>query len=411
MSFLYDYQLDAVKKLRNGSVLCGKVGSGKSRTSLVYYFCRECGGIVDGLEKGYNYDILPMQQPKDLYIITTARKRDTHEWESELEPFLLNKNQHVLDTTYAGRVHIYIDSWNNIKKYEDATNSFFIFDEQRVVGYGTWTKAFLKIAKHNRWILLSATPGDTWLDYMPVFIANGFYKNKTDFMNQHVVMSYHGSYPRLERYLDQGILQMHRNQILVDMDYQNSNRLHYETLISSYDQETYKKIMKDRWNVFEEKPISNASDLCFLLRRVCNSDPSRIDILKTLLSKHDRLIVFYNFNHEIDILREADFGVPIAEWNGHKHEPIPETDRWIYFVQYTSGSEGWNCTKTNAIAFYSQSYSYKLTTQAAGRIDRLNTPYKDLYYYYLRSSSSIDVAIYKALKKKKNFNESSFATF
>lgn len=411
MSFLYDYQLDAVRKMRNGSVLCGKVGSGKSRTGLVYYYCRECGGIVDGFKKGYSVDILPMKDPKDLYIITTARKRDTHEWEDELTPFLLSVNQNVLDSIYAGRVHIHIDSWNNIKKYENAENSFFIFDEQRVVGYGAWTKAFLKITKANRWILLSATPGDTWLDYMPVFIANGFYKNKTDFINQHVVISYHGSYPKIERYLEQGVLQSYRNQILVDMDYQNTNVSHTEYLIADYDIDIYKRTLKDRWNVFDNEPIRNASDLCFLLRKICNSDSSRIDILKELLKKHDRLIVFYNFNHELDIFRSTDFEVSTAEWNGQKHEPIPDTDKWIYFVQYYSGSEGWNCTETNAIVFYSQNYSYKLTTQAAGRIDRLNTPYKDLYYYYIRSNSSIDVAIYKALKKKKNFNESSFLTF
>ena len=411
MSFLDDYQLDAVRKMKNGSVLCGKVGSGKSRTGLAYYYCRECGGIVDGLEKGYDIDILPMKEPRDLYIITTARKRDTHEWEDELTPFILSTNQNALDSVYSGRVHIYIDSWNNIKKYDAVKNAFFIFDEQRVVGYGAWTKAFLKIAKFNRWILLSATPGDTWLDYMPLFIANGFYKNKTEFMNQHVVVSYRGSYPKIERYLDQGILQQHRNQILVDMDYQNNHVFHTKYLIAGYDIDIYKKTLKDRWNPFDNEPVRNVSDLCFLLRKICNSDKSRIDILQELLKRHDRIIVFYNFNHELDIFRSTDFGVPTAEWNGQKHEPIPDTDKWMYFVHYISGSEGWNCTKTNAIVFYSQSYSYKLTKQAAGRIDRRNTPFKDLYYYYIRSNSSIDIAIYKALKKKENFNESSFLSF
>lgn len=411
MSFLFEYQRDAVKKMKNGCVLCGKVGSGKSRTGLTYYYCCECGGVVDGLKKGYKQDIVPMRTPKSLYIITTARKRDTHEWEEELKPFMLSIEQQVLDTTYAGRMSIVIDSWNNIKKYAEVKNAFFLFDEQRVVGYGMWTKAFLKIAKSNHWILLSATPGDTWLDYMPVFIANGFYKNKTEFITRHVVMSYHGSYPKLERYLDQGILQSHRNDILIEMDYQNDHQTHKETLIAEYDKALYKTVLKDRWDPYENKPIENASALCFLLRKICNSDSSRIELIRSLQQKHPRIIIFYNYNHELDLLRETDFRVPTAEWNGQKHEPIPDSDEWLYFVQYNSGSEGWNCTKTNAIIFYSQNYSYKLMTQAAGRIDRLTSPYKDLYYYYIRSNSSIDFAINKALSKKKNFNESSFTDF
>lgn len=415
MPFLYDYQLDAVRRMRNGCVLCGKVGSGKSRTGLAYYYCRVCGGIVDGHEKGYKDDILPMKDPRHLYIITTARKRDTKEWEEELHPFLLSTDPIMLDTIYAGRMKIVVDSWNNVHKYRNVKDAFFLFDEQRVVGYGAWTKAFLEIAKSNKWVLLSATPGDTWMDYMPVFIANGFYKNKTEFMTRHVVMSYRGSYPKLERYLDQGILQQHRNEILVTMDYTNSTIPHNEVVITEYDRDLYKSIMKNRWDPYENVPIENASKLCFLLRKVCNSDPSRPEAIRELLQTHDRIIVFYNFDYELDILRNVTANydstrpIAIAEWNGHKHEPIPETERWLYFVQYNSGSEGWNCTKTNAMVFYSQNYSYKMTAQAAGRIDRLTTPYNDLYYYHFRSRSSIDMAIYKALNKKEDFSESTFA--
>ena len=72
--------------------------------------------------------------PKDLYIITTAKKRDTLEWEGELSPFLLSTNPDV--NLYQNKV--VIDSWNNISKYKDITDAFFIFDEQRVVGSGTW---------------------------------------------------------------------------------------------------------------------------------------------------------------------------------------------------------------------------------------------------------------------------------
>ncbi len=173
---LYDYQLEAVKNMKNGCILCGGVGSGKSITSLVYYYSQQGGQIGAG-------KYIPMKKPKDLYIITTARKRDTLEWEGELSPFLLSTHEEI--NFYKNKV--VVDSWNNIGKYENVSNAFFIFDEQRVVGYGAWTKAFLKIAKSNKWILLSATPGDTWQDYIPVFIANGFYKNKSQFVRDHIV--------------------------------------------------------------------------------------------------------------------------------------------------------------------------------------------------------------------------------
>lgn len=396
---MYDYQLEAVKNMRNGCILCGGVGSGKSRTSLAYYYTEQGGKLCT---KNY----VKMKKPKDLYIITTARKRDTLEWEGELAPFLLSTNPEV--SAYKNKV--VIDSWNNIKKYSEVRDAFFIFDEQRVVGSGAWVKAFLKIAKSNQWILLSATPGDTWQDYIPVFLANGFYRNKTEFVREHVIYSRFTKYPKVDRYVNTGRLVRLRNKILVDMDFKRKTISHHIDIPVTYDIAQYKDIGRNRWDPFKDEPITNAGVLCYVWRRIVNSDPSRIVALQELAEKHHKMIVFYNFDYELDILKET-FDVPwieIAEWNGHKHQEIPTSDRWVYLVQYTAGCEGWNCIKTDTIIFYSQNYSYKVMEQAAGRIDRLNTPYTDLYYYHLKSKSGIDLAISKALKEKKNFNEGKF---
>ena len=398
--FLYDYQLDAVKKMKNGCILNGGTGSGKSRTGLFYYFMKQ-GGWID--ENGYK----PMNakpRPQDLYIITTARKRDTLEWEEELSHFLMSTKENQ-EKRYGNK--IIVDSWNNIKKYTDVEGAFFIFDEQRVVGYGTWTKSFLKISKHNNWILLSATPGDTWSDYIPVFIANGFYKNKTQFSREHIVYSRFSKYPKIDKYVNQSILMHYRNDILIDMDFHKDTVQHHEDVYASYDITEYKKIFRTRWNPYENRPIEQASQLCYILRRIVNEDESRKIALMEILEKVPKAIIFYNFDYELDILKNLYLpDVEIAEWNGHKHQDIPKSDKWIYLVQYTAGAEGWNCTETDTIIFYSQNYSYKTMEQATGRIDRLNTPYKDLYYYHLKSRSGIDLAISQALKKKKNFNES-----
>ena len=393
---LFDYQLDAVSRMRNGCILCGGVGSGKSRTSLAYYY-KEQGGVLG--TKNY----VRMKNPKDLYIITTARKRDTLEWEGELSYFLLSTNPKV--NGYKNKV--IVDSWNNIQKYKNVTDSFFIFDEQRVVGSGVWVKSFLKIAKSNDWILLSATPGDTWQDYIPVFIANGFYRNRTEFCNEHIIYSRFSKFPKIDRYINTGRLIRLRDRILVDMDFKRETVAHHEDIIVQYDISKYKETMRNRWDPYNNEPITNASGLCYILRKIVNSDESRQIALMDILENRPRVIVFYNFDYELDILKGLHYGkdVQIAEWNGHAHQPIPTSKSWVYLVQYTAGCEGWNCIKTDTIVFYSQNYSYKVMAQAAGRIDRLNTPYTDLYYYHLKSRSGIDLAISKALKDKKKFNE------
>ena len=396
--FLYPYQMDAVNKMSNGCILNGGVGSGKSRTGLYYYF-KEQGGSIDP-------DYIPMQNPKDLYIITTAMKRDSLEFEGELANFLMSKNPEV--NFYKNK--IVIDSWNNIKKYKDVVGAFFIFDEDRVTGNGAWVKTFLNIARKNKWIILSATPGDTWEQYIPVFVANGFYKNKTEFNREHVIFSRFTKYPKIERYINTGRLLRQRNQILVDMDFNRATVPHHEDIYVNYDILKYKNAIKTRWDPFKNEPIQQASGLCYVLRRIVNEDESRQVALLELLEKHTKAIIFYNFDYELDLLKEIcnDGKRKVAEWNGHNHQPVPVGENWVYLVQYTAGAEGWNCVTTDTIIFYSQNYSYKTVTQAAGRIDRLNTRFVDLYYYHFKSKSSIDLAISKALNEKRQFNESRF---
>ena len=405
MPDLDDEQRQALKKLRSGKILYADTGVGKSRTALAWYYFENGGYVGESFgDKDFKHMNNP---PKDLYIITTAKKRDGKDWELEMAPFLMtpDKGTSIYNHT------IKIDSWNNIGKYIRVKGAYFIFDEQRIVGKGKWVNSFLEIVKHNKWILLSATPGDKWCDYIPVFIANGFFRSRGEFNRNHVVYnSYITKYPKIEGYKNEGILLRYKNSILVPMRLEKEAvKCHHDVYVG-YNRYLYNKTFKDRWDVYEDRPIEESGKLLFLVRKVVNSDPSRLDAVEILMRTHPRVIIFYNFDFELILLRSlvSLLGCELGEWNGSVHEECPKGDRWVYLVQYTAGCEGWNCITTNVIIFYSLNYSYKKTIQAEGRIDRRNTPYKELHYYYLQSRSGIDLAIKQALKNKEEFNERTF---
>ena len=402
---LYPHQQDAVNKLSNGKILWGGVGSGKSLTAAAYY--------------------MKVEADADVYVITTAKKRDSLDWEKEFAKFGVGKH---LNATVAGALTV--DSWNNIGRYGNVQGSFFIFDEQRLVGSGQWSSVFINIAKKNHWILLSATPGDTWLDYIPVFVANGFYKNRTEFKREHVVYNTYSKFPKVDRYTNVGRLVKLRNHLLVEMPYLRRTTRVENTVHVAHDRELLGKVVKERWHVYENRPCRDVTELFGVMRKVVNSDAGRLSEIRRLIGIHPRVIVFYNFDYELESLRslanpltseegsqqkntslcsgEAATSFAVAEWNGHKHQEVPTTDRWVYLVQYVAGAEGWNCIATNAMVFYSLTYSYKVWHQAHGRIDRLNTPYQTLFYYTLLSDSVVDQMVAKSLASKKSFNEAKF---
>lgn len=381
---LYPHQEAAIQKLSHGKILWGGVGTGKSLTAVAYYHRNEA--------------------PRDVYVITTAKKRDSLDWEREFAQIGVGK---TAETTLAGVLTV--DSWNQIHKYVDVKDAFFILDEQRLVGAGLWAKSFIALAKNNRWIMLSATPGDTWMDYIPVFIANGFYKNRTEFLRTHVVYNMHTQFPKVDRYLEVSRLERLRESVLVEMPFVRETLREFHIIEPSHNKDLFKEVWENRWHVYEERPVKTIAEMFMVARKVCNSDSSRFLEVRELLKKHPRLVIFYNFNYELEALRELAWDVEgYAEWNGHRHQDIPCTNSWVYVVQYAAGAEGWNCTETDAMVFYSIPYSYKLFEQAQGRIDRLNTPYRFLYYYIMKGNNLVDRAIWEALSSKKDFNERAF---
>ncbi|AWN05952.1 DNA helicase [Streptomyces phage CricKo] len=381
---LYPHQEKAVEALSSGKILWGGVGTGKSITAAVYHVRK--------------------QVPRDVYVITTAKKRDDMDWEGEFVKVGISK--HARSPELKSR--LFVDSWNNIAKYKNVRGAFFIFDEQRLVGSGAWVKAFQFIAKNNTWILLSATPGDTWLDYAPVFIANGYYKNITQFKYEHVEYEAYAKFPKVKKYHDVKKLERLRESLLVHMPYERHTTRVIQNVTVTFNPELLNTVTKDRWNPYEERPIRSLAEFFYLTRRVVYSDPSRLAAVRERIERHPRLILFYNFDYELQILRSLSGETTVAEWNGHKHEAVPDSERWAYLVQYTAGAEGWNCTTTDSTLFYSLTYSYKQWHQAKGRTDRLNTPFTVLNYYVLLADVWIDDAVMKSLSEKHSFNEVRF---
>lgn len=392
---LKEHQREAVEKMFNGCILNGGVGVGKTHTSLAYYVEKVCGGSLDRS--------IPMKTPKNLLVITPAKKRNSLDWENtaiQFRVFVEGENSY-------GGVSITVDSWNNIQKYEGLKGHFIIFDEQKVVGSGAWAKTFIKLAKENEWVLLSATPGDTWMDYVPVFVANGFYRNRTDFIDQHVVYMFQGKYRKIRGYYGVKRLRALKEKILVDMPFdRHTTRNLMETYVD-HDPAIFHRVWKLRWHVYEDRPLIDVGEMYRVGRRVVNEDPSRVEEIEKLFQKHKRMIIVYNFDYELELLRtlHTRLDVVVAEYNGHRHEPVPDTDEWLYLVQYQAGAEAWNCTTTDTIVFYSLTYSYKQFEQVQGRIDRLNTAYTLLNYYILMSKSLVDRKIWRSLREKRDFNE------
>lgn len=390
-------QLEAISNIRNGSILAGEVGSGKSRAALAYFLSRVC---LEKIPINGSNTWVTAKAPRKLYIVTTAMKRNRQEWDTEMVPFGLPRDD----------IPVVVDSWNNMHKYTDVKDAFFIFDEQRLIGSGQWVKSFLKIAKGNQWIMLSATPGDNWMDYIPVFVANGYYKNRSDFLEKHVVFSRFTQYPKVEKVLGTKRLNAYRKELLVEMPVDRHTVRHSSLVPVEFDKNLYKKVVVDRWNPYTMKPIQQAGELYYTLRKVVNSDPSRLTALEKLHSSHSRMILFYNYDYELELLKEwcKKSSITFSEWNGHTHGNLPTGESWVYLVQYTAGAEGWNCVETDTVVFYSTNPANRIVSQAMGRIDRRNTPFVDLYYYTLRGNSQVDMSIWKALKTKKRFSERAF---
>ena len=378
---LLKYQEEAIQKLHSGSVLYGATGSGKSLTGLAYYM--RCWSHLD------------------LYIITTSKKRNAGEWEEEIAKLGCPPPKAI-------------DSWNRLKNYRMVSDAFFLFDEHKVGGHGKWAQSMITIAKKNKWILLTATPGDVWDDYASIFIANEFVKNKTTWNEDFCIFDRISKYPKIIGYQREDVLKNMRDAVLVPMEYQ-SEKVPIPYVIPykvDHEEEAYVLARRKSLRHPEMRAFRNTSAMFAYMRMNLPDKESKIQALADVLKKEPKAIIFYNFTPEKYEIENAarQVNIPFFQYNGQIKDNVPDGDTWVYAVQYTAGAEAWNCITCRTVIFYSMNYSYKVMTQAKGRIDRCNSPFDELHYYYFISPDfEIDQEILNALTRKEKFNEEALA--
>lgn len=177
----------------------------------------------------------------------------------------------------------------------------------------------------------------------------------------------------------------------------------------------YKKFCKNKVVELENKTLIGDTTLTELLycRQLCGAyNPEKLAALSDLLqSSNDRFIVFYNFNDELDAIRELckQLKRPVSEINGHTKTTtaFEKYDNAVLLGQYQSASMGLNLQAANKIIYFTPPLSSELYEQSKKRTHRIGQE-KPCFYYRLICKNSVEVDIYETLEKRQNYTEKLF---
>lgn len=147
-------------------------------------------------------------------------------------------------------------------------------------------------------------------------------------------------------------------------------------------------------------------------RQLCNSKDKQQAFIDLINSINDRVVVFYNFDSELDTLKTLVKDRPIAEVNGHTNteQIYHDNDNCVLFVQYQAGARGLNLQDGNKIIYYSLTLSSDLFEQSKKRIHRIGTKYP-CFYWILQTKDSVEESIYKSLNRQEDYNEELFKAY
>lgn len=175
----------------------------------------------------------------------------------------------------------------------------------------------------------------------------------------------------------------------------------------------YKKFMKDRVIKIDDKELTGDSTLSKRLyaRMLCSAySKDKISRLIDLVnSTSDRVIIFYNFNTELEALRKVLFDRPISIVNGQVKDlkAYENNDNSVTLIQYQSGAMGLNLQKANRIIYFSLPERSELFEQSKARICRIGQG-KQCYYHIMMCHKSVEEKIYECLLMRKDYTDELF---
>ena len=175
----------------------------------------------------------------------------------------------------------------------------------------------------------------------------------------------------------------------------------------------YKKFMKDRVIKIDDKELTGDSTLSKRLyaRMLCSaySKDKIARLIDLVNSTSDRVIIFYNFNTELEVLRKVLFDRPISIVNGQVKDlkEYENNDNSVTLIQYQAGAMGLNLQKANRIIYFSLPERSELFEQSKARICRIGQE-KQCYYHIMMCHKSVEEKIYECLLMRKDYTDELF---
>ena len=306
-----------------------------------------------------------------------------------------------------------------LRKLKDFT---MMLDESSMIKNETAKRTkFILSLKPSHTILLSGTPTDGKYEFLYSQLRLlGWKITKTAYYNRYIkteLRSYGGPMFRVVTgYKNVSELKAKLKEYgAVFAKAEEVIKLPEKTFIKEYStvSSDYKKFMKDRIIKIDDKELTGDSTLSKRLyaRMLCSAySKDKISRLIDLVnSTSDRVIIFYNFNTELEALRKVLFDRPISIVNGQIKDlkAYENNDNSVTLIQYQAGAMGLNLQKANRIIYFSLPERSELFEQSKARICRIGQE-KQCYYHIMMCHKSVEEKIYECLLMRKDYTDELF---
>lgn len=383
-----------------------------------YYLTHNCGSGKNPMSMVWAAHKCEETGKNKIVVVTTASKAKLTDHWDDLCAFCPSFSNSLSSFSLL--------SWHKLRAWVDANwrslgEYVYVFDEIQRAKAGVSSgmgRAFLKITKRTEdWAGFTGTPGDTWLSFYPYLQACDLVRNKTTFLNTYASMQTYKGYPEIigwrneERLKDMWASISYApdtSKVMAELPDQTHKVVEFKK------QPSYNKILKTRTNEDGEF-LDTAAAMCAELRRQCFTKDKQEWVKDFVEGLESGCVFFYNFIKTGDTLEEImQKALPkdakIWRIDG-KHHDIPTADtigpKDMVLCQWQSGSEALNLQYLHYWCSVEACYSYSTSIQARGRIRRIGQRMPQ-FYYYLKTTNTIEDDVYKALANKSDFAESNW---